>query len=133
MPFGRFDKSRGLLKADLVHDTYYRMYGDQKMEDFQIPTIFQATDLLSGDAVLLTSGLVRETVYASGALFPILPSICLENRWLVDGAFNSPLPIMQAVMEGMDVIIAMSNEEVTQKESRGFVPYIILDIANKMA
>ncbi len=125
LPFGRFDKSRGLLKADLVHDTYYRMYGDQKMEDLQIPTIFQATDLLSGDAVLLTSGLVRETVYASGALFPILPAISLENRWLIDGAYSSPLPIMQAVMEGMDVIIAMSNEEVTQKESQGFVPYFL--------
>jgi NTE family protein len=125
LPFGRFDKTSGLLKPDLVHDTYYRMYGDQKMEDLQIPTIFQATDLLSGDPVLLTSGLVRETVYASGAIFPILPPICLEDRWLIDGAYSSPLPIIEAVMEGMDVIIAMSTEEVTTKESKGFVPYFM--------
>lgn len=125
LPFGRFDKNHGLLKPDAVHDTYYRMYGDQKMEDLQIPTIFQATDLLSGDPVLLTSGLVRETVYASGALFPILPPICLEDRWLIDGAYSSPLPIMQAIMEGMDVIIAMSNEQVTERESKGFVSYFM--------
>lgn len=125
LPFGRFDKNHGLLKPDAVHDTYYRMYGDQKMEDLRIPTIFQATDLLSGDPVLLTSGLVRETVYASGAIFPILPPICLEDRWLIDGAYSSPLPIIEAVMEGMDVIIAMSTEEVTTKESKGFVPYFM--------
>jgi NTE family protein len=101
------------------------MYGDQKMEDLQIPTIFQATDLLSGDPVLLTSGLVRETVYASGAMFPILPPICLEDKWLIDGAYTSPLPTIKAVMEGMDVIIAMTNEEVTTQESKGFVHYFM--------
>ncbi len=125
LPFGRFDKTYGLLKPDLVHDTYYRMYGDQKMEDLQIPVIFQATDLLSGDQVLLTSGLVRETVYASGALFPILPPICLEEKWLIDGAYSSPLPTLKAVLEGMDVIIAMTNEEVTTQESKGFVHYLM--------
>lgn len=123
LPFGRFDKTRGLLKPDLVHDVYYRMYGDQKMEDLQIPTIFQATDLLSGDPVLLSSGLLRETVYASGALFPILPPICLEDRWLIDGAYSSPLPLLEAVNERMDVIIAVIVEEATTKESKGFVPY----------
>ncbi len=125
LPFGRFDKTSGLLKPDVVHDNYYRLFGDQKMGDLQIPTIFQATDLLSGDPVLLTSGLVRETVYASGALFPILPPICLEGRWLIDGSYSSPLPTLKAVMEGMDVIIAMTNEEVTTQESKGFVQYFM--------
>ncbi len=123
LPFGRFDKTCGLLKPDLVHDTYYRMYGDQRMEDLQIPMIFQATDLLSGDPVLLSSGLLRETVYASGALFPILPPIYLEDRWLIDGAYSSPLPIIEAVNERMDVIIAIIVEEATTEESKGFVPY----------
>ncbi len=90
LPFGRFDKSRGLLKADVVHATYEKMYGDQKMEELKIRTIFQATNLLSGDPVLLTSGLVRETVYASAALFPILPPYCIDDRWLIDGAYKRP-------------------------------------------
>jgi NTE family protein len=125
LPFGRFDKTCGLLKPDVVFDTYKRVYGEQKMEDLQIPTIFQATDLLNGEPVLLSKGLLRETVYASGALFPILPPICLEDRFLIDGAYSSPLPIMQAIIEGMDVIIAITNEEVTEKDSKGFVPYFM--------
>jgi NTE family protein len=125
LPFGRFDKTRGLLKADAIHDSYKMLYGDQRMEDLKIRTIFQATDLLSGDPVLLSSGLLRETVYASGALFPMLPSFCINDRWLIDGVYSSPLPIMKAVMEGMDVIIAMTNEEVTEEESKGFVHYFM--------
>ncbi len=119
---GYFDKTRGLIKPQRVHDTLYQLFGDQRMEDLPIPTIFQATDLLSGEPVQLKSGLVRETVYASSALFPILPSICIEGRWLIDGGFSTPLPVMETVMEGMDVIIAMSNEEMSMTESRGFVP-----------
>jgi len=125
LPFGRFDQSRGLLKPHVVQEACVRMYGDQKMEELSIRTIFQATDLLSGEPVVLTTGLLRETVYASSALFPIFPAIRIDDRWLIDGVYSAPLPIMQAVMEGMDVIIAMTNEEVTQKESKGFIPYFM--------
>ncbi len=125
LPFGRFDKSRGLLKPHVIHDGYHKIYGDQKIEDMKIPTIFQATDLMTGDPVLLNKGLVREAVYASGALFPILPPYKIDGRWLIDGAYSSPLPVIEAVNRGMDVIIAMSNEVDTKEESKGFVPYFM--------
>jgi NTE family protein len=123
LPFGRVDKTSGLLKPDLVHAAYNNVVGDQMMEDLKIRTIFQATELFTGEPVLIKTGLVREAIYASGALFPILPPICLEGQWLIDGAYSSPLPIMEAVNEGMDVIIALIFEESTTKESKGFVTY----------
>jgi len=125
LPFGRFDKSKGMLKPHVIHDAYNKMYGDKKLEDLKIPTIFQATDLMTGDPVLLDKGLVREAVYASGALFPILPPYNFDGRWLIDGAYSSPLPIIEAVNRGVDVIIAMSNEVDTKEESKGFVPYFM--------
>jgi NTE family protein len=125
LPFGRFDKSKGLVKSDEILATNARMYGDTLLEDLPIKTILQATDLMTGEPVLLTKGLVREAVYASGALFPILPAYCIEDRWLIDGAFSSPLPVMQAIMEGMDVIIAHTNEEKNEKEEEGILPYLM--------
>ena len=125
LPFGRFDKTRGLLKPDKVHETYYKMFGDQMMEDLSIKSIFQATDLLSGKPVFLTSGLVRKAVYASSALFPILPSFCINDQWLIDGAYSAPLPILKAVNEDMDVIITMTNEERTMEESKNFITYFM--------
>ncbi len=121
LPFGHFDKTQGLIKTNGVCDILYRFFGDQRVEDLSIPVILQTTDLLNGDPVQLKSGFVRDAVYASAALFPIFPSICIEDQWLIDGCYSSPLPVMEAVMEGMDVIIVLSSEEVTSKESKGFV------------
>jgi NTE family protein len=125
LPFGRFDKSRGLLKSDLAHKAYKDMFGDKKIEDLPIKTMFQATDLLSGEPVMLTKGLLRDAVYASGALFPLLPGLCIDGRWLMDGIYSSPLPVLEAVNNDMDIIIAMTYEERTTVESRGFVPYFL--------
>ena len=66
-----------------------------------------------------------ESAYASGALFPILPAIEINGSFLMDGVFSSPLPVMEAVNEGMDVIIAMSYEEITDDPSKGFFPYFM--------
>ena len=125
LPFGRFDKSHGLLKSDLALKAYQEMFGDKKIEDLPIRSMFQTTDLLSGEPVMLTKGLLREAVYASGALFPLLPGLQIDGRWLMDGIYSAPLPVLEAVNNDMDIIIAMTYEERTTVESRGFVPYFL--------
>jgi len=125
LPFGRFDKSCGLLKPDLALKAYEEMYGDRRIEDLPIRTMLQTTDVLSGEPVMLTRGLLREAVYASGALFPLLPPLCIDGRWLMDGIYSSPLPVLEAVNNEMDVVIAMTYEERTTAESKGFVSYFM--------
>jgi len=128
LPFGRFDKTCGLLKSELAHKAYKELYGDNKIEDLKIPTIFQTTDLLSGHPVILESGLLREAVYASGALFPLLPPISINEQLLIDGVYSSPLPVMEAVNRGIDVVIAITYEERTTEDSRGFFPYFMRSV-----
>ena len=128
LPFGRFDKSCGLIKPDLAHKAYKEMYGELKLEDLKIPTIIQTTDLLSGHPVVLESGLLREAVYASGALFPLLPPVSINGQLLIDGVYSSPLPVMEAVNRGMDVVIAITYEERTTAESRGFFSYFMRSV-----
>ncbi len=125
LPFGRFDKTCGLIKPHVAHQTHIDMYGDVLIEDLRTKTLFQTTDVLSGKPVMLNSGLLRDAVYASGALFPLLPPLSIDGRLLMDGAYSSPLPIMEAVNQGMDVVIAITYEERTTAESRGFVPYFM--------
>jgi NTE family protein len=125
MPFGRFDKTCGLVKPDTVKSTYHTFYGDTMLEECSPRTLMQATDVLTGQPVLLSSGLVRDAVYASSALFPILPALEIDGRWLMDGAYSSPLPVLEAIREGVDVVITISFEERTEAESRAFVPYFM--------
>ena len=128
LPFGRFDKTNGLIKPELAHKAYQDMYGDTRMEDLAVKTMIQTTDVVSGQPVMLTSGLLREAVYASGALFPLLPPLSIDGRLLMDGVYCSPLPVMEAVKQGMDVIIAMTYEERTTEDSKGFVPYFMRSV-----
>jgi NTE family protein len=125
LPFGRFDKTHGLIKSDTVKETYHSFYGDAMLEECSPRTLMQATDVLTGEPVLLSSGLVRDTVYASASLFPILPPLEIDGRWLMDGAYSSPLPVLETIKEGVDVIITISFEERSEAESRGFVPYFM--------
>jgi len=125
LPFGRFGLENGMIKSEPIHDKYKSIWGDKKIEDLSPRMFFQTTDALNGHPVLLKKGLVREAVYASGSLFPMLPAIEIDGRFLIDGVYSSPLPIMEAIQEGMDVIIAMSFEELTEEPSKGFVPYFM--------
>ena len=125
LPFGRFDLDNGMIKADRIKKRYHEMWGEKRVEDLDRKMYFQTTEALTGNPVLLKDGLVWESAYASGALFPILPAIDVQDKALIDGVFSSPLPVMEAVSEGMDVIIAMSYEELTDEPSKGFFPYFM--------
>ncbi len=125
LPFGRFGLGNGIVKGERIHARYRELWGETRIEDMSPRMFFQTTDALTGEPVMLKKGLVWEAVYASGALFPMLPAIEIDGRHLIDGVYSSPLPIMEAIQEGMDVIIAMSFEEITSNPSRGFIPYFM--------
>jgi len=132
LPFGRFDKSFGLIKPDRIRANYRAVLGDNRLEDCRPRTLMQTTDVLTGEPVLLSSGLVWQAVYASGALFPMLPPLEIDGRWLMDGALSSPLPVLEAIRQGTDVVISVSFEERTDAESKGFVPYFMRAVGYNM-
>jgi NTE family protein len=120
LPLGRFDKSSGILKKEPFKRIYRRIFKDLRLEELQPETILQATDYQTGEGVVLSTGLVADAVYASGALFPILPPICIEGRWFVDGGYSSNVPVMEAVKRNMDVIIAVVLQEKLAQDPQGF-------------
>jgi NTE family protein len=119
-PFGRFGTSKGLIKGSKLHKFYKDVFGDARVEDLRPATLLQATDIQSGRGVVLDRGRVADAVYASAAMYPLVPPIRLNDQWLVDGAFTSPLPLMEAVRRGMDVIVAMVFDELNNPEPRRF-------------
>jgi len=122
IPFFRFRKDRALLKPDLIKKTLSDFFGEMKLEDLPIPTILQATDVDSGEGIVLESGRIADLLYVSGAQFPFLPPGKVGERWLADGGFSSSLPLLEAVKRGMDVIIAVSLEGAVPASS-GFLDF----------
>lgn len=120
LPFGRFDKSSGILRSEPFRKVYRRLFGQLRLEDLRPTTILQTTDFQTGDGVVLSTGLLADVVYASGALFPILPPICIDGRWYVDGGYSSNVPVMEAVKRNMDVILAVVLQEEIAHDPQGF-------------
>jgi NTE family protein len=55
-----------------------------------------ATDVLSGEAVVLTKGDVGRALAASSAIPGIFRPVSLEGRWLLDGSLSSNHPVLEA-------------------------------------
>ncbi len=120
LPFGRMDKERALIKPDSIRKLFRELFGSRRIEDPGIKTILQATDFQTGEGVGLEKGDLADCVYASSAIFPLLPAIKIEGRWLFDGVFSAPVPVLQAVRHKADMIIVMDFLEKLSPNPKGY-------------
>ena len=120
---GGITENSSLLDPTLFKKAMYDLTGDRTFEDFTIKTIVQATDVLTGKGVILTSGSIVESIYASSAIIPFFPPILLNGSWLADGAFSAPLPILEAVTRDVDIIIAMDFGEKVAAQPETLMDY----------
>jgi NTE family protein len=75
-----------------------------RLEDAPIPLYVVATEVLSGQDVLLSSGDAVDAIAASAAIPAIFPSVNINGRALVDGGVVNNAPLSHAVALGADVI-----------------------------
>lgn len=96
-----------LVSADgvrLLIDTYlpYR-----NLEDAKLPVHVVATDLLSGEPVILSNGSAAEAIIASTAIPAAFPPVLLDHRYLADGAITSNTPVKVAVELGARRLVVL--------------------------
>lgn len=108
MPFFDYKKDEGILRNDVLLNTFLNEFGpDTTFADTKIPLIAQATNIDTGEGVVMTSGNLAKSIYASAALLPFFPPVMINGAWLADGGFSCSLPILPVVNAGMDIIIAI--------------------------
>lgn len=73
----------------------------------QLPVHMVATDLLTGQAVVLESGPLAEAIRASISIPGVFSPVKKEDMILVDGAVSDRLPVEVARRRGADIIIAV--------------------------
>jgi NTE family protein len=81
--------------------------GVDRLEDTPIPVHLVATDLLSGQEVLLSEGDALSAVLASSAVPAVLPPVRRDGLTLVDGGLADNAAISQAVALGADLIYVL--------------------------
>jgi NTE family protein len=105
----------GLLDDRPARRVLQILFGDRTFADLRRPLQLVATDVQTGERVLITEGRLADAVRASVSLPLLFPAWPIGGRLLMDGAATDPLPLSVAIREGADLIIAMGFENPLQE------------------
>jgi NTE family protein len=96
-----------LLSNVGVRTLVRQLAGERRMEDLSLPLAVVATDIVTGQEVLLRRGLLWPAVMASMAIPGIFRPARLGRYMLVDGGLVNPVPSNVAAEMGADKVIAV--------------------------
>lgn len=116
-----FTLGAGIYKPDILRRVFDHIFKDLTVEELTPSTVITAMELRSGEPAAIESGSVADAVYAAGALYPLMPPLRLDDLLLADGSYCAPLPVMEAVKRGMDIIIAAMAVDRCNEEPVGFL------------
>ncbi|MEI6152724.1 MAG: patatin-like phospholipase family protein [Deltaproteobacteria bacterium] len=80
----------------------------KKIEDTKIPFYPIATDLNTGETIILEKGSLSRAIRASSAIPGIFVPVTFGNRLLVDGGVTNSIPCDIARNKGADIVIAVN-------------------------
>nr|WP_257030507.1 patatin-like phospholipase family protein [Paraburkholderia bryophila] len=84
-----------------------RLPGDVNFDDLPVPFRAVATDIETGDKIVLRRGSLPQAIPASMAVPGLFAPVALEGRTLVDGGIADNLPVDVAKQMGADIVIAV--------------------------
>jgi NTE family protein len=83
------------------------VFGDLRIEDLKIPFAVVATDLDTGEAVVIREGSLVEALRASTAIPGIFRPVRWRGRILVDGGMVEPVPVQPCRELGAEIVIGV--------------------------
>lgn len=105
--FGALTGRDHLCGHDGLRGLLARHLGDRALQDAPLPLHVVASDLASGDEVLLSRGGAVDAVLASAAIPGVFPPVAIDGRLLVDGGVANNTPISSAIRLGATRIIVL--------------------------
>jgi len=101
--------NNGFLKGKRIINLLHSLMGGHiQFSDLKIPFSCVATDIYTGEEVLLEHGGVPEAIRASISIPLVFTVSPWEDRSLVDGGLVNPVPVSILKQKGADFIIAVN-------------------------
>lgn len=108
---GEFDLPTGVVQGQVIDLIMSRVTlpvsGISDFDELMIPFRAVASDIASGESVVLGSGALNTAIRASMAIPAVLTPVEVDGRLLVDGGVSMNLPVSVALDMGADVVIAV--------------------------
>ncbi len=98
----------GFIAGHRIKKLLKSIIGDVKFNELKIPFACVATDVMTGEEVVINQGSVLEAVRASISVPIIFSVVKYGGRYLVDGGLVNPVPVSVLKDMGADFIIAVN-------------------------
>lgn len=122
LPFKDFQVSlpSSLSKGQNIYNFLSKLMGPvNQIDDFSklpIPFFCIATNIVTGEEVVLDKGSLPKAVNASGALPSLFAPVQIDNMLLIDGGVIDNYPIEKLREKGMDIIIGVDVQDDKKEE-----------------
>lgn len=110
--------AQGFVKGERVFKAIEQLIGDHQIENFKIPFIAVATDIINKTEVHYSSGSLFRALRASIAIPSILTPVIEGRSQLIDGGVLNPLPLnLVTRREGEFVVTVNVNANIVSNKS----------------
>jgi len=115
-----FDPSlkRGFMAGNKMTAFIQENLKVENFEDCKIPFSCIATDIKTGERVLLNKGNIAEAIRASSSLPLIFKPVEVDKSMLTDGGLSEPVPVKTVSDMGADIVIAVNLDTHTFEEEK---------------
>jgi len=100
--------SSGLVDGKRIKGFLKKVIGNRNIEELDRKFACVATDILSGEEIVIDRGSLIEAIRASISIPTIFTPVHHGNRFLVDGGIVNPVPVDLARRMGADIVIAVN-------------------------
>ena len=97
----------GLLNGKNATKLYSMHTEIMGFDELSIPMKMVATDMDTGEKLILYKGNIPESIRASCSIPGIFTPVKMGNRWVIDGGLIDPVPVSVVKSMGADFVIAV--------------------------
>lgn len=106
--FSDFGLSTGLIRGDRIEAYLSVLFSNKTIESLPFPYVSVATDVHTGEPVLINAGSLSKAIRASSSVPALVSATEYQGRKLIDGGVSLPVPIRPVRELGADVVIAVN-------------------------
>lgn len=113
--------SKGLYNFNFLSKVTYHARNTRDFKKLPIPFFCMATDIETGEQVVLDQGILAQALVASGSIPSLFYPIEIGDRLLVDGGVTNNYPVEKLRELGAEIIIGVDVQDglKTRKELQG--------------
>lgn len=123
--------SRGMYNYNLLNKLLNKVRHIHDFNELPTPFLCMATDIETGEEVLLNKGYLPQALLASGAFPSLFAPVEIDGKWLVDGGVANNFPVEAIKNLGADIIIGVDvQDDLKDRKSLRDATRILVQISN---